>query len=192
MRVAPTEYLSLKLRVHELLRGVPLYDVSVVDLPSGGPGRTIAEIRALDSAAPPSHISKVLFGVRRGLGGVFGWDRISLRPEDSLLSKLSEQDRLQSEIPSGTRQGGFRILYQFSGEMLSEIRNATVQGYVCVALAPTSTGYRLYWAVYVIPVSWLSRPYLLAIEPFRRFLLYPAMLRRLKRAWVAAYPTVGP
>jgi hypothetical protein len=40
--------------------------------------------------------------------------------------------------------------------------------------------------VYVIPVSWLTRPYLIAIEPFRR-ILYPAMLRRIRRAWLAAY-----
>jgi hypothetical protein len=50
----------------------------------------------------------------------------------------------------------------------------------------TASGYRLYWGVYVIPVSWLTRPYLLAIEPFRR-ILYPAMLRRIRRAWLAAY-----
>jgi hypothetical protein len=62
-----------------------------------------------------------------------------------------------------------------------------VQGYVCVALARTATGYRLYWAVYVLPVSWLTRPYLIAIEPFRRFILYPAMLRRIRRAWLAVY-----
>jgi hypothetical protein len=122
---------------------------------------------------------------------VFGWDRTSIRPEDSLLSRISEHDRRSSEVAPGTPQGAFRILYQFSNEMLSEIRNATVQGYVCVALAPNATGYRLYWAVYVIPVSRLTRPYLLAIEPFRRFLLYPAMLRRLRRAWIAAYTGAG-
>ena len=44
-----------------------------------------------------------------------------------------------------------------------------------------------YWAVYVRPVSWLTRPYLIAIEPFRRFIVYPALLRRIRRAWLAAY-----
>jgi hypothetical protein len=48
-------------------------------------------------------------------------------------------------------------------------------------------GYRLYLAVYVLPVSWLTRPYLITIEPFQRFILYPAMLRRIRRAWLAAY-----
>jgi hypothetical protein len=187
MRVSPAEYLSLKLRAHELLRDVPVYDVSVVDLPGGGGGRTVADIRALDSAVAPSRIVKALFGVRWFLGRAFGWDRVRMGPEHSLLSHLSERDRRESEIAPGTPDGAFRLLYQFPTERLSEIHNATVQGYVCIALARTGTGYRLYFAVYVIPVSWLTRPYLIAIEPFRRFLLYPAMLRRIRRAWAAVY-----
>jgi hypothetical protein len=187
MRVSPAEYLSLRLRVHELLHGIPLYDVWAVDLPGGGAGRRVADIRALDSAVPPSRSVKALFGVRRLLGRAFGWDRVQMRPEDSLLSRLSESDRRDSEIAPGIPDGAFGLLYQFPGERLSEIRNATVQGYICLALATTATGYRLYFAVYVVPVSWLTRPYLIAIEPFRRFILYPAMLRRIRRAWIAVY-----
>jgi hypothetical protein len=115
MWASPAEYLRLDLRVHELLRDVPLYDVSVVDLPGGG------------------------------------------------------------DVPR---------------EALSETRNATVHGFLSTALARTASGYRLYWGIYVIPVSWLTRPYLMAIEPFRR-ILYPAMLRRIRRAWLAAYGTTA-
>jgi hypothetical protein len=191
VRASPAEYLRLKLRAHELLHDVPLYDVSVVDLPGGGAGRSVADIGALDSAVPPSRIASALYGVRHFLGRVFGWDRLQMRPEDSLLSRLSERDRRDSEIVPGTPDGAFRLLYRFRDEQLSEIRNATVQGYVCVALARAAAGYRLYWAVYVLPVSWLTRPYLIAIEPFRRFILYPAMLRRIRRAWLAAYDASG-
>jgi len=82
------------------------------------------------------------------------------------------------------------MLYQFPGEALREIRNAAVHGWICTALARTESGYRLYWAIYVLPVSWLTRPYLIAIEPFRR-ILYPAMLRRIRRAWVAKYGAIA-
>ena len=191
MRVPPAEYLSLKLRAHDLLQSVPLYDVSAVDLPGGGAGRSVADIRALDSAAAPSRIAKTLYGLRHFLGRAFGWDRVPMRPEDSLLSHLSERDRRDSEIDPGTPDGSFLLLYQFPGESLREIRNATVHGYVCVALARTPTGYRMYFAVYVLPVSWLTRPYLIAIEPFRRFILYPAMLSRIRRAWLSVYGTSG-
>ena len=189
MRVSPAEYLSLKLRAHELLRDIPLYDVTVMDLPGGGAGRTVADIRALDSAAPPSRVAKAIYGVRHLLGRVFGWDRMPMRPEDSLLTKLSERDRRDSEILPGTPDGYFLILYQFPGEALSETRNATVHGWICLALATIATGYRLYLAVYVLPVSWITRPYLIAIEPFRR-ILYPAMLRRIRRARFATYSEV--
>jgi len=190
MRVAPAEYLRLDLRAHRLLHDVPLYDVSAVDLPGGGAGRSIADIRALDSAAAPSLVAKAMYGLRHSFGRVFGWDRVQLGPEDSLLSRLSERDRRDSELTPGTPTGAFLLLYQFPGETLSETRNATVHGFVCTALARTASGYRLYLAVYVIPVSWLTRPYLIAIEPFRR-VLYPAMLRRIRRAWIAAYRTAA-
>ena len=36
MRASPAEYLRLDLRAHDLLRDVPLYDVSIVDFPGGG------------------------------------------------------------------------------------------------------------------------------------------------------------
>jgi len=170
-----------------VLHDVPLYDVSVIDLPGGGAGRSIADLRALDAAAPPSRVAHAMYGVRLALGRAFGWDRVQMQPEYSLVSRLSERDRHDSEVAPGTREGPFRLLYRFPNEQLGEIRNATVQGYLCYALARTANGYRLFLGVYVLPVSWFTRPYLLAIEPFRR-VLYPAMLHRLQRAWIAAYP----
>jgi hypothetical protein len=186
MRGSPAEYLELGLRAHDLQRDVPLHDVSVVDLPGGGEGRSIADVRALDSSVPPSRVAKVLYAVRHFLGVVFGWDRRGMRIEQSLLPRLSERDRRDSEVVPGTPDGPFLLLYQFPGESLRETLNATVHGFICTALKRTATGYRLYWGIYVQPVSWLTRPYLIAIEPFRR-ILYPAMLRRIQRAWTIVY-----
>ena len=189
-RVSPDEYLSLDLRAHALLRDVPLHDVSIVDLPGGGEGRTVADIRALQTSAGPSLIARILFGVRFFLGRVFRWDRKPMRKEDSLVSRLSDKDRRESEVTPGTRAGAFVLLYQFPNEALLETRNATVHGFICTALARTATGYRLYWGIYVQPVSWITRPYLMLIEPFRR-ILYPAIFRRIRRAWIAAYGDVS-
>ncbi len=186
MRASIDEYLALSLRAHGLLQHVPLYDVSAVNLPGGGDGRTVADIRALESSAAPSRVARVLYGARHFLGRLFRWDRGVIRPEESLLSRLSEHDRSDSEITPGTPDGSFLLLHQFPHEVLSEILNATVHRYVCMALTRNAAGYRLYLAVYVLPVSWLTRPYLMAIEPFR-WMLYPAMLRRIRRAWLRAY-----
>jgi len=93
---------SLHFRAHELLHDVPLYHVSSVDLPGGGSGRTIADIRTLESATPPSHIAAFLYGFRYVLGQVFGWDQEPMQPEDSFLERLSQRDRCDSEITPGT------------------------------------------------------------------------------------------
>ena len=65
-----------------------------------------------------------------------------------------------------------------------------VHGYVCLALARTEAAYRLYLAVYVIPVSWLTRLYLITIEPFR-CIFDPVMLCRIRRAWIGFYARLG-
>ena len=107
MRASAAEYRSLPLRGHDLLRDVPLYDVSFVDLCGGGSGRTVADINALESATAPSHIATFLYGLRYFLGWVFGWDQEPMRPEDSFLERLSERDRRDSEITPGTLDGHF-------------------------------------------------------------------------------------
>src|SRR6202008_3066698 len=93
MRASAAEYRSLPLRGHELLRDVPLYDVSSVDLPGGGGGGTFGAIRALGPAQAPSHIATLLYGLRYFLGRVFDWDREPMRPEDSFLETPSERNR---------------------------------------------------------------------------------------------------
>jgi hypothetical protein len=55
-----------------------------------------------------------------------------------------------------------------------------------MALRRGDGGYRLYWAVYVAPVSRFSPIYMAMIEPFRRFVVYPSILGRLRRAWITA------
>jgi hypothetical protein len=115
---------------------------------------------------------------------------------DRLLRLLVAMNTAGAEFPLNHNQeylricrrravSPFLVLYQFPCEALRETRNVTVHGFICTALARTSTGYRLYWGIYVRRVSWLTRPYLIAIEPFRR-ILYQAMLHRIRRAWVTA------
>ena len=49
MRVTSEEYEGIDLRAHSLLADVQLHDVWRVELPGGGPGRTIEDIRGLVS-----------------------------------------------------------------------------------------------------------------------------------------------
>jgi len=53
----------------------------------------------------------------------------------------------------------------------------------CMALRTQPGGYRLYWAIYVESVSTFTPSYMTLIEPFRRFVVYPAMLREIRASW---------
>ena len=188
MRVSAAEYLALDLEAHALLRDVPLRDVSAVDLPNGGPGRTLADVKRLLLANREQRRSAAgaLFALRRLLGRAFRWDAPSSGPW--YAERLSDALRRRSLAPPGSSDGPFRLLYELERESLSEIRNATVHALVCMALVPRAGGYRFYFGVYVQAVSRWTPLYMAAIEPFRRFIVYPAMLSRLRSAWTAAYP----
>jgi len=190
-RIAPREFLELPLEVHAILEGIPLQDVSAIDLPGGGESRTIGEVRALLAASEltdSNPLVNALFGLRRALGALFGWDSESGRGRgESYVHRIPRELHTRSNVEPGTPDGPFTVVYQLERETLSEIRNATVHAFLCAALQRRGDGYRLYWAVYVEPVSWFTPLYMTTIEPFRRFVVYPALLRRVRRAWVAAY-----
>jgi hypothetical protein len=188
------EYLRLTLRAHSLLRDVPLHDVWRVALPGGGPARTMADVRSVMEVARQSHrLSlpvRALFKLRWSIGRLLRWDRSPPEPEAwSFLARLSETDRRQSMVEPGTMDGPFTVVYLHPMEAVSEIRNATVYGLLVWALEPTPTGYQLFWAIHVLPVSALTRSYLALIDPFRRWLVYPALLRRIHESWARQFPS---
>jgi hypothetical protein len=45
----------------------------------------------------------------------------------------------------------------------------------------------LYWAIYVKPVGRLTPVYLALIDPFRRFVVYPALIRDIQAVWARAF-----
>ena len=83
----------------------------------------------------------------------------------------------------GTSDGPFRVLLVTRDEAISEIQNATVHAFSVFALVGQPSGYRLYWAIYVRPVGRLTRWYMRLIDPFRRAVIYPAVLRHICAAW---------
>ena len=131
---------------------------------------------------------RALFSFRALVGRVLGWDRaVDSNQEHSYLHRLSAEQRTRSLVTPGTPDGPFRLLYVFENELLGEVRNAAVHAFSCMALHPAPQGYRLYWAVYVKPVSILTPFYMGLIEPFRRFIVYPTILRRLRASWAEHY-----
>jgi len=127
---------------------------------------------------------RALFWLRWFIGRLFRWDRTPVEQEAwSFRARLSATDRQDSIVAPGTLDGPFSVVYVHAMEAVSEIRNATVHGVLVWALKPTSDGYQLYWAIHVLQVNFWTKPYLALIDPFRRWLVYPALLRRIHEAW---------
>ena len=187
MRVDPEEYERIHLRAHSLLAGVPLHDVWAIDLSGHRPGRTIVDLRSLvsrEKLRATNATVNFLFRLREWLGRVFGWDREPPQAsEESFLHRLSAADRELSLVAPGTREGSFRVLFVSPREAISEVRNSTVHAFAVYALLEGASNYRLYLAVYVKPVGGITVWYMRLIDPFRRLIIYPAVLRYLRAAW---------
>ena len=69
-RVNAAVFLEQPLRAHAILHDVPIHDVWRVDLPSGGRGRSMADVRSLLARHDSPNLSpivRMLFGVRIAL-----------------------------------------------------------------------------------------------------------------------------
>ena len=189
------DYFRLPLRAHSLLHDVPVHDVWRVALPGGGPARTMKDVRdVLETARHSQRLSlpvRALFSLRWSLGRLLRWDSPPAEAEASFCSRLSETDRQQSIVEPGTLDGPFTVVYVHAMEAVSEVRNATVHGVLVWALEPTSTGYQLLWAIHVLPVGIWTKPYLALIDPFRRWLVYPALLRRIHETWTLQFKSAA-
>jgi hypothetical protein len=193
-QISPTEFYALPLRVHTLLADVPLHDVWAVDLPAHRDGVTLSEFlrRAgqdvCDSADaeinrfPP--VARALFRLRFFLGRIF---RLEAEPKDALAasfgSRLTAEDRARSLVVSGMPKGLFRVVYRFENEQLLEIQNRTVHAAALSALAERADSYRFYFAVYVRQRTWITPFYMSLIDPFRKWIIYPALLKKIRATW---------
>jgi hypothetical protein len=190
VRIDPREFRARPLRGHALLHDVPLEDAWAVPLPDGGAGRTIQDVRAVMIGARDTApaVVRMLFHLRSRAGAVFGWDRS--RPDwnaESYVRRLDPADRARSLVPPGTPDGSFRLLYRFDDEQLSELRNATVHAFASLSIRPAPGGYLVYLGVFVQPVHRFTGLYMKAIMPFRRLIVYPALIRTMQRAWAERF-----
>jgi hypothetical protein len=185
-RIAPLEFERLPLRVHDFLAGVPLHDAWAVDLPRTRPGITLAEFLRAAGGRPfrPSTVVRALLSIRFFLGTLFGWEG---EPDSTIAetfaSRLTPADRSATLTPAGTRVRLFRTVYRFQNEELLEVINRTAHAAALSALVDTGDAYRLYFGVYVRSAGRLTRFYMALIDPFRRFIVYPSLLRSVRTTW---------
>ena len=191
-RVLPEEFEQLELRAHSLLAGVPLHDVWMAELAGGGPGRSIADLRpllSLESLASANPAVRFLFDLRAWLGRLFSWDSEPAQAaSESFLHRLTDADREHSLVAPGTSDGAFRVLFVSSQEAISEIHNSTVHAFSVFVMLERPAGYRFYLGIYILPLGRITSWYMGLIDPFRRFIIYPAILRHVRAAWAHGLP----
>ena len=184
--ISPQEFEQLPLRVHQFLAGVPLHDVWAVDLPRVRAGITLDEFLRVSGALPyrPSPVVRALLGFRFFVGRLLGWDREPDRTaRQTFATRLTTADISRSLAPAGTPEGPFRMVYRFEDEQLLELSNRTAHAAALSALVETAGAYRFYFGVYVRSVSRWTPVYMALIDPFRRLLVYPSLLRSVRSTW---------
>jgi hypothetical protein len=188
MRVPNTAHTSRPWRIHELTQDFRVEDVWA--LPArGGPDdflRLVQLMASGDLSQGSSRAARTLWTIRLKIGGLLGWDG----PDAGVGTRVPTlRHRLPVDLrdaPSGPDFGTlpFTSLYLLEGEFAAEIANRTMHGVMHLGWVPDGTGdYRGQMAILVKPNGLLGTPYMAAITPFRRLIVYPAMMRQIERAW---------
>ena len=208
-QISRHEFERLPLRVHDFLAGVPLHDAWAIDLPRTHSGITLHEFLRTTSVRSQvscgccendrsskrslltrSPVVRTLLNIRFFVGRLLGWDREPASTAwETFTTRLTTADRSKSLVPAGTREGLFRIVYHFEDEQLLELINRTAHAAALSALVETANAYRFYFGVYVQNVSRFTPVYLALVDPFRKLIVYPSLLRTVRGSWNQAFGT---
>jgi Protein of unknown function (DUF2867) len=184
------EFERLPLRVHAFLADVPLHDAWSVELARWRPGITLDDFlrTASNCLFTPSSLGRMLLDIRLFVGRFFGWDREPVATAaKSFATRLTDTDHSRSLAAAGARDGFFRVVYRFENEQLVELINRTVHAAALSALIETPTAYRFYLGIYVRSVSRFTPFYMALIDPFRKMIVYPSLLRGVRARWNQAF-----
>jgi hypothetical protein len=206
-QISTEEFERLPLRVHAFLAGVPLHDVWVVDLPRTRSGITLDEfLRSANARSQVgcdccendssgkgrlltrSPVVRALLKRRFFAGRPLGWDPAPASTAcETFTTRLTTADRSKSLAPGGTREGLFRLVYHFENEQLLELINRTAHAAALSALVETANAYRFYFGVYVQNVGRFTPVYMALVDPFRKLIVYPSLLRSVRASWNQAF-----
>ena len=135
-----------------------------------------------------SPVVRALLSTRFFIGRLFGWDRgPTAAPSETFATRLTTVDRSKSLAAASTREGLFRVVYCFENEQLLEVINRTAHAAALRALVETANTYRFYFGVYVRNVNPFTPVYMALIDPVRKLIVYPSLLRSIRTSWYQAF-----
>jgi hypothetical protein len=192
MRIPTNEHTKHPWRLAEIAPDFELVDAW--ELPAQGELSDFADLRRVwaDTAMQETGAGPVnaLFVMRGWLGEKFGWDAsLNIEPipgttETSLVTRLPPD--LQSNNDGEFERPPFRTVYVTDTESAAELSNSMLHAILHLGWArqPDNT-YRGHLGVYVKHRGRFGRPYMAFIAPFRHYVVYPALMKRIGRNWAA-------
>jgi Protein of unknown function (DUF2867) len=194
MRLPSTAHTSRPWRIHEIAPEFRLEDVWALPTP-GGPDDFPRLVHQATSGAPEdgaSGVGRVVWAIRWKLGALLGWDDQDRAPE-----RPTPRDRLPADLRKrqpgpGFEEKPFTPIYLLDDEFAAEIVNRTVHAIMHLGwVEDEDGGWRGQMGVYVKPNGLLGHAYIAAIRPFRHWLIYPPLMRKIERAWRADAPSAA-
>lgn len=207
MRLPNATHESRPWRIREIAPDFALEDVWALPVHGGAEDfQTLLENTvSFDPSNAESLAARVLWRVRDRLGSWFRLGRISAPIDggrDDTADKLpipgKNETSLTDRLPDDLRNTAadlhfsslpFTPLYRTDVEFAAEVSNRTVHGVMHLAWVDQGEGrYQGQMAVYVKPRDPFGKGYMALIKPFRHWVVYPALMRQIERAWIARAP----
>jgi hypothetical protein len=206
-RLASGAHESGPWRIREIAPDFTVEDVWALPVHGGAEDfQALLEIAAcFDPANADSLPTRVLWRFRDRLGSWFGLGRISAPIDsggDDAAGRLpipgTNETSLTDRLPGDLRNTAadldfgslpFAPLYRTDVEFAAEVSNQTVHGVMHLAWVDHGEGrYQGQMAVYVKPRGTFGKAYMALIKPFRYWVVYPALMRQIERAWNSRVP----
>ncbi|HEX3734823.1 MAG TPA: DUF2867 domain-containing protein [Solirubrobacterales bacterium] len=210
IRLANSVHESHPWRIREIAPDFTVEDVWA--LPALGGAEDFDALLELMAASDPANAdslpARLLWRLRDRLGSLFELGRISAPVDggDETAGKLpipgTSETSLSERLPDDLRGTAadldfgslpFVPLYRTDVEFAAELSNRTVHGAMHLAWVDQGEGrYQGQMAVYVKPRGLFGKGYMALIKPFRHWVVYPALMRQIGRAWNARVPRPRP
>lgn len=193
-RIDPAEHHRDHWHIHDVANDFQLIDAWA--LPAAGSLEEFPELvdvfLSIDFADDEgSRATRLLFDIRFKLGALLGWDDEVLTQPIPGTQDTSLRDRLPVELKESTEgiddsSTDFQIVYQTETESVLELSNSTVHAAIHLAWVEAeevAAPYVGQMGIYVKTRGRLGQLYMPAIAPFRHYIVYPALMRRLGPLW---------
>ena len=201
MRLPNAVHESRPWRIREIAPDFTVEDVWALPLAGGYDDfeAALGLLASFDPANADSGAARALWRFRDRLGRGLGLGRISTAAEGPSRLPIpgTSETTLAARLPDdlrGTAAGiefgdlPFIPLYRTDAggdrEFAAEVSNRTVHGVMHLGWVDEGEGrYRGQMAVYVKPRGRFGKGYMALIRPFRYWVVYPALMRQVERAW---------